>query len=133
MLVRVFSAKTDSGNNYSHSISKCTSINDNNNSNMCVQRVVYVWCMEGSDAPIIIPAVFTMHCRAFLLQSVLLPPHTLVQLERMRSMVPLQNVVMMGGGALAYLSLRRKLDFLSQLCGVGGPGEVLADVHHPGR
>lgn len=77
------------------------------------QRVVYVSCMEGSDAPIIIPAVITMHCRAFLLPSVLLPPHTLMQLERMRSMVPLQNVVMMGGGALAYLSLRRKLGFLS--------------------
>lgn len=96
------------------------------------QRVVYVSCMEESDAPIIIPAMFTMHCRAFLLQSVLLPPHTLMQLERMRSMVLLQNVVMMGGGALAYLSLCRKLVFPSQLCGVGGPREVLADVHHSG-
>lgn len=56
-----------------------------------------------------------------------------MQLETLCSMVPLQNVVIMGGGALAYLSLRRKMGFLSQLCGVSGPGKVLANVHHPGR
>lgn len=32
------------------------------------QWVVNV-CIERSDAPIIFPAVFTMHCRAFLVQS----------------------------------------------------------------
>lgn len=41
---------------------------------------VYV-CSEGSGAPMILLAVFTMHCSALLLYSVQLPPHTVMQLE----------------------------------------------------
>ena len=53
-----------------------------------VRRVVYVSSREGSGAPMIFPAVFTLHCSAFLLYSVQLPPHTMMQLDRMLSMVP---------------------------------------------
>ena len=53
-----------------------------------VRRVVYVSCKEGSGALIILPAVFTMRCSAFLLCSVQLLPHTVMQLDRMLSMVP---------------------------------------------
>lgn len=40
-------------------------------------------CRDGSIVPVILTAVFTMRCRVFLLQSVQLPPHTVMQLERM--------------------------------------------------
>src|SRR4029434_7522898 len=41
-----------------------------------VRRVVYMSGKEGSGAPMILPAVFTMRCSAFLLCSVQLLPHT---------------------------------------------------------
>src|SRR4029434_756685 len=54
-----------------------------------VRRVVYMSCKEGSGEPMILPAVFTMRCSAFLLCSVQQLPHTVMQLCRMLSMVPL--------------------------------------------
>ena len=45
-----------------------------------VRRVVYMSFKEGSGsgAPVILPAVFTMRCSAFLLWSVQLLPHTVL-------------------------------------------------------
>src|SRR4029434_5110341 len=55
-----------------------------------VRRGVYMSFKEGRGrgAPMILPAVFTMRCSAFLLCSVQLLPHTVMQLDRMLSMVP---------------------------------------------
>src|SRR4029434_1872225 len=53
-----------------------------------VRQVVYMSCKEGSGAPMILPAVFTMRCSAFLLSSVQLLPHTVMQLDKILSMVP---------------------------------------------
>ncbi len=64
--------------------------------------------MDGRGAPMIFAAVFTVRWRVLRSAALQFPYQTVMQLVSTLSMVPLYNVVRMGGGRLALFSRRRK-------------------------
>lgn len=55
--------------------------------------------MTGKETPMIFSAVLTIHCRVWCLDVMQLSYHTVRQLARMLSVVPLNKVVRMEGGS----------------------------------